>query len=130
MDYGSTVRQHFRSPRGAGAAVPAAVEWVAGAAEDRTLNVWVRFQVELSNGVIGAARFQVYGCPHTIAAASCVAEGLGGRSVEALRAIDAHELLGVVGAPIEKLGKMLLIEDALAGCYEQLERTLIKEERI
>jgi len=117
MDYGSVVRQHFRSPRGVVVAMPQ----VLGEAEDRTLNVWVRFQVEMADGVIGAARFEVYGCPHTIAAASCVAERLPGRPVAALREVDAHELLQAVDGPIEKLGKMLLIEDALERCWEQAE---------
>lgn len=132
MDYGSVVRQHFRAPRGAGVSAPGVWRFVSGEAEDRTLNVWVRFRVEMADGVIGEARIEVYGCPHTIAAASCVAERLPGSEPGALRAVDARELLRTVAAPIEKLGKLLLIEDALARCAEQVEGggAAFKEERV
>ena len=132
MDYGRVVRQHFRAPRGPGVVLSADSQQIEGEAEDRTLNVWVRFQVETTQGVVGAARMEVYGCPHTIAAASWVAERLPGCEAGALGAVDAHELLRTVGAPAEKLGKMLLIEDALRRCWERAQalRVGVKEEGI
>ena len=33
---------------------------MTGEAEDRTLHVWVRFQLQVIDGVVKAARFQVY----------------------------------------------------------------------
>jgi hypothetical protein len=87
----------------------------AGEAEDRTLNVWVRFEVEVSQGVIRHAAFQVFGCPHTVAAASWVADSLLGRPAESLARIDMRQVCRALDVPIEKLGKLLRIEDAVAA---------------
>jgi NifU-like protein involved in Fe-S cluster formation len=121
MDYGPVVRQHFSSPCGAGLLEQGSAGLAAGEAADRTLNVWVRFQVETAGGVIRRARFQAFGCPHTLAAASWVVGWLEGRESTALVAVDARELLRIVEAPVEKLGRLLLIEDALVRCANDLQ---------
>jgi hypothetical protein len=93
---------------------------VAAEAEDRMLNVWVRFEVELSQGIIREAAFQVFGCPHTVAAAGWVADALRGRPAEALAQLDIQQVRRALGVPTEKLGKLLRIEDAVLGCWERL----------
>ena len=90
---------------------------MAGEAEDRTLHVWVRFELQLVEDAVAAAGFQAFGCPHTIAAASIVAEWLEGRSVEAARGLDVKAVCAELEVPIEKLGKLLRIEDAVAACF-------------
>jgi NifU-like protein involved in Fe-S cluster formation len=90
---------------------------VAGEAEDRTLHVWVRFQLQVVKDVVAAAVFQAFGCPHTIAAASTVADWLEGRPVEAARRLDVKALCAGLEVPVEKLGKLLRIEDAVAACW-------------
>jgi NifU-like protein involved in Fe-S cluster formation len=90
---------------------------VAGEAEDRTLHVWVRFQLQIVDGVVKAAGFQVFGCPHTVAAASVVADWLEGRPVAAARELDVKAVCAELEVPVEKLGKLLRIEDAVAACW-------------
>ena len=90
---------------------------MAGEAEDRTLHVWVRFQLQIVDGVVAAAGFQAFGCPHTVAAASVVAEWLEGRAVDAARKLDVKAVCAELEVPIEKLGKLLRIEDAVAACW-------------
>lgn len=122
MEYSSEVRRRFESPGGAGefdARAPGLA--VAGEAEDRALNIWVRFEVEVVDAVIREARFRVYGCPHTIAAASWAAEWLRGRSADALSGLDVQRVRQELALPTEKLGKILRIEDALAACRDRLE---------
>ena len=92
---------------------------MAGEAEDRTLHVWVRFQLQLDGDVVVAARFQVFGCPHTVAAASVVAEWLEGRPVAAARELDVKAVCAQLAVPAEKIGKLLRIEDAVAACCAQ-----------
>ena len=82
MEYSSEVVRRFDSPRRAGELPHGTPGLVAGEAEDRTLHVWVRFQLQVIDGAIQAARFAAFGCPHTVAAASLVAEWLEGRPVE------------------------------------------------
>jgi NifU-like protein involved in Fe-S cluster formation len=117
MEYSVAVQRHFVAPKKARELPADRLSLVAGEAEDRTLHVWVRFQLQIVDGVVAAASFRVFGCPHTVAAASVVADWLEGRSVEAARALDAKTVCAELEVPIEKLGKLLRIEDAVAACW-------------
>ena len=118
MDYSSEVQQRFHSPQGAGEFAEGAPGLTTGEAEDRTLNVWVRVQVQVVGTVIRSVRFRVFGCPHMLAAAGWVAEALQGRESDALRELDMHEIRTTLDLPLEKLGKLLVLEDALQACWQ------------
>lgn len=120
MDYSSEVRRRFSAPARAGDAPQDAGEVVEGAAEDRSLSVWVRFQVQLQGARIEHVRYRAFGCPHTLAAADRIAADLEGESMDALKRIDLQALARQVGLPREKHGKLLRIEDALAACHAKL----------
>ena len=122
MDYDSQVRQRFLSAHRVGPLNDGARGMVSGEAEDRTLNVWVRFQLQVLNGAIHTVRYNVYGCPHTIAAAEWTAEWLNGRPARALGELSMRDRLETLGVPVEKLGKLLLMEDALAECRCRLDK--------
>ncbi len=118
MDYSLEVQQRFRSPDGAGEFAEGTPGIATGEAEDRTLNVWVRIQIELAGSVIRSVRFRVFGCPHMVAAVGWVAETLQGRENDSLRELNMHELRESLGAPLETLGKLLVLEDALHACWQ------------
>ena len=117
MEYSSGVQRHFAAPRRARELQGGTPGLVAGEAEDRTLHVWVRFQLQIVDGVVAAAGFQAFGCPHTLAAASAVADWLEGRSVAEARRLDVKAVCAELEVPVEKLGKLLRIEDAVAACW-------------
>lgn len=117
MEYSPAARRHFTAPTRARELPDSVAGLVAGEAEDRTLHVWVRFQLQVVEDVVVAAGFQAFGCPHTVAAADVVAEWLEGRSVEAARKLDAKAVCAELEVPVEKLGKLLRIEDAVAACW-------------
>ena len=121
MDYGSEVEERFLSPSRVGEFEEGTPGLVSGEAQDRTLNVWIRFQVQVLDGAIRAARFNVYGCPYTVAATDWAAEWLEGRPSAALAKLEMRERRRALGVPIEKLGKLLVIEDAAAQCRLELE---------
>lgn len=121
MDYDSQVRQRFLAAHRAGP-LNGISGLVSGEAEDRTLNVWVRFQLRILHGAIHTVRYNVYGCPHTVAAAEWIAERLEGRPAGALDELSMRECLEILGVPVEKLGKLLLLEDALAACRSRLDK--------
>jgi NifU-like protein involved in Fe-S cluster formation len=125
MDYSTEVRQRFTAPARVGDISNGAGEICEGSAEDRSLAVWVRFQVQVQAGTIRQARFRAFGCPHTLAAADRVAALLEGRSLDDFRAIDWPTLADEIGLPREKFGKLLRIEDALAACQAQAKRTRV-----
>lgn len=85
---------------------------MAGEGGELRQGAWVRFLVRVDSGVIQEARAQVYGCPHTIAASSHVQGQLAGGRVEAIPGTPEQWRIAV-NAPVEKLGRMLIIEDAL-----------------
>lgn len=119
MDYSAEVQRRFLAPARAGAISSNARGVIEGAAEDRSLNLWVRFQVQVQGGTIKCVRYQAYGCPHSLAAADLVACDLEGRPVDALTNIDLEILAAEIQLPREKLGNLLRIEDALAACHAQ-----------
>jgi len=128
MEYTSEVVRRFDSPRRAGELPAGTPGLVSGEAEDRTLHVWVRFQLQVTDGAIQAARFAVFGCPHTVAAASRAAEWLEGRPADECARLDARTLQAELGVPTEKLGKLLRIEDAVAACGRELDKDVRKDD--
>lgn len=122
MDYSSEVAERFRSARGAGTLALETAGSVVGEAEDRSLNVWVRFSVATRDGRLEGVRYEVFGCPHTIAAAASAAAWLEGRAEAALDEWDARVAARALEVPTEKLGKLLRIEDALRACGRKLEK--------
>ena len=115
MRYSTLTRRYFEQAPCAGTLEGLGV--ASGAAGNRTLGTWVRFDLRLAPAVdrpavIAEARFLAFGCPHTIAVAAWVAEQAAGRplSGELLQPVDA--LRRSFDVPVEKLGRLLVIEDA------------------
>jgi NifU-like protein involved in Fe-S cluster formation len=109
MTYNELTRRHFEAPRNAGE-LPGSNRAAAGS---RSQGTWVQFDLELSAGAVSAARFLAFGCPHVIAACDIVCEEAeGGRLEEVRLRQGARALLQRLGAPIEKLGRLLVVEDA------------------
>ena len=127
MEYSPEVVRRFDSTRRAGELKTGVVGLVSGEAEDRTLGVWVRFQLQVNDGIVRAAQFAAFGCPHTIAAADYAAERLEGARVTELKALDVRAIQRELGVPVEKLGKLLRIEDALVACAERCEGRTTKD---
>lgn len=59
-----------------------------------------------------AIRYRVFGCPHLVAAAEWSAERFEGGAVESVQAFPVDEILDTLDVPIEKTGRILLLEDA------------------
>jgi NifU-like protein involved in Fe-S cluster formation len=120
MEYSAEVRRRFAAALTASETVSKGdVQVVCGEAEDRTLAVWARVVMKISNGRILAAEFAVYGCPETIAAAHLAAERLRGIEVAAFSGLDVPRLAQELGLATEKLGKLLRLEDAAIAAAEQ-----------
>ena len=123
MEYGLEVRRRFERPSHRGVRVEGPGGAVQATAEDRSLNVWVCMQVEVAGGTVIAARFAAYGCPHFLAGADWIAEHLEGRPVTTLGEPIAREAAAALHVPTEKLGKLLVIEDAIAACAARVARS-------
>jgi len=86
-----------------------------GEAGAQRIGTWIRFTLQVEGRLVREAQVQVYGCPHTIAACNHVRQLLPGRSLDALAPGSPEQWRQFVNAPVEKLGRMLIIEDALAA---------------
>jgi cysteine desulfurase len=94
--------------------VPGTQAWLGEAGAQR-LGAWIRFTLCVEGRTVREAHVQVYGCPQTIAACNHVRRQLPGRSLDALQPGTPEQWRQAVNAPVEKLGRMLIIEDALAA---------------
>jgi cysteine desulfurase len=94
-----------------------------GEAGAERLGTWVRFAALVEGGRVKDARVQVHGCPHTAAACRHVLAQLRGQPLAALAPGTPEQWRVAVAAPVEKLGQMLIIEDALTAlCRAPLTR--------
>jgi len=89
-----------------------------GRAGSKKRGVAVQLQCQLQGQNIMAARFLAWGCPHSIAAASWLAEQLTGLSLDEASGIGAMEIAAALEVPADKLGSILVLEDALVACLE------------
>lgn len=71
---------------------------------------------------LSALRFRVFGCPHLIAAAEIVCERFEDSTVESLAEFVPGNLLDELEIPIEKTGRILLLEDALRSLRAQIDQ--------
>lgn len=122
MEYSAELRQRFMALERARDNSRGAGLLLVGAAEDRSLAVWVRFEVQVQNRQIGWVRYRAFGCPHTLAAAEQLAESLEGQPLDALLTVDWQALARAIGMPREKFGKLLRFEDALRACHTEAMR--------
>jgi len=86
--------------------------WARGAARDPLTGAELCWHWRVSDGTIAAAQYAVRGCPYLIAAAALAAERLEGQPAASPR-LDLAALAGAIAAPVEKLGRLFVIEDAM-----------------
>jgi cysteine desulfurase len=86
----------------------------AGAPGDET---WVRFHLTVEDGIVKAARFKVYGCPHTLSVMDLLARRLPGRTRTEGPPGTPASWTEELSVPVEKLGRLLVVEDALLACF-------------
>ncbi len=112
-DYSERVRRLFARPEHVGDARGPVVEAARGDAR-------VRLSAEVGNGRIERLAFRVYGCPHLIAAAEAFCAAFEGRSATGLAQFSATDTIEALGIPVEKTGRILLLEDAIAALRETI----------
>jgi cysteine desulfurase len=114
-DAASRLERLFRELPGAGVIPEGAGTVLHGEAGGPSEEVWVRFHLLVDGDSVKDARFEARGCPHTLATAAWLSGELRGRRRdEALRS-GPQAWARVLGVPVEKLGRLLVIEDALSA---------------
>jgi cysteine desulfurase len=78
---------------------------------------WVRFHLTIEAGIVRSARFKAYGCPHTLAVMEWLTHRLPGRTRDDGPPGTPAGWTEELSVPVEKLGRLLVIEDALLACF-------------
>jgi len=120
--YSGTVRTLFRELAGAGDLESGGGKVVSGEAAALDRGAWVRFEARIDGERVADCRFRAFGCPHTLAAASLVAGRLRGAPLSAASSIKAAAIAQEFDAPAEKMGRLLVVEDALRALLADLGR--------
>jgi len=105
--YSDRVRQLFADPAHAGDLADAQHVRVDGQ------GVRIALAVTCRDGVAKSLRFRAWGCPHVLAAAEAFCRDYEGRPCSDLLAFQAAEVMQTLPVPTEKLGRILVLEDAV-----------------
>lgn len=117
QQYNAALDQYFwRQPGARG-------QSVRGSAGSRQAGAEITLQADLEDGLLRKVGFRVFACPHIIACCNFLAEQLEGRPSQALTEVAVDELRLKFDIPVEKAGKLLILKDALAACYNDLKRS-------
>lgn len=119
MNYNDLTWHHFENPSHAGMLTGGRVR--RGAAGSRAEGTWVQFEVRVGPAkpestdrtlILQTVRFLAYACPHIIAAADFIAQEGTGRPARPVLPESVQALRRRFEIPVEKLGGLLIVEDA------------------
>ncbi len=65
------------------------------------------------DGTIQRLRFRAYGCPHVVAATEAVCAEYEGQAASQLEEFSIADLMQRLAVPMEKSGRILVLEDAV-----------------
>lgn len=106
--YSQRVRELFARPDHAGD-----LEKPAAWAQIDDQDVRIALAAQCEGDTIVSLRFRAWGCPHLLAAAEAFCREFEGRPVQALEAFSAADFMQTLPVPREKLGRILVLEDAV-----------------
>ena len=112
-------RDYFNRLPAAGSFAEAESDVGRGEAGAEGRETWVRFYVLMAGDSVKDARFQAYGCPHTLAVASWLTAQLPGRNREDALPGGPFEWARTMQVPTEKLGRLLVVEDAIRAAFQR-----------
>jgi NifU-like protein involved in Fe-S cluster formation len=110
--YNAAVVDHFEHPRNAGK-LAGGSEVVEGVAGSVAQGVMFALTARIVNGRIEEARYEVFGCPHCVAAGSWLTERLIGAGRDDVANWSWREVAEVMAVPTDKRGRLLILEDAV-----------------
>ena len=112
--YSPRVREYFAAPAHAGD-VDGGCSVIVN-----EQGVCLQLSVAAAGDRIVALRFRARACPHVLAAAEAACAALEGRPVADLIEFSARDLMDNLPVPVEKTGRILVLEDAIRALGRQL----------
>jgi NifU-like protein involved in Fe-S cluster formation len=80
----------------------------------------LRLAATHDEGTIKVLRFRAWGCPHVIAACESFCSDYEGRPVTALADFRAADIMSKLSVPVEKTGRILVLEDAVRSLGQSI----------
>lgn len=120
--YTELVRAHFAAPVHAGDLASRYACMATGSAAESAAGCRVTLTAGVEDGFLREMRFRAFGCPHLVAAAEEWCRCLEGSAVASARPPATADLMGRLGVPVAKTGRMLLLEDAWEGVLQMLDQ--------
>lgn len=117
--YNETVRANFFDPQHAGSLRDRFPNARHAEVIDAASGAHLVLEMTVDAGTIDALRFRARACPHLLAAAEWVCDEFEGRPVADLEQFEQNELMELLSVPVEKTGRMLILEDALQSLAKQ-----------
>ncbi len=93
--------------------IPDALSVARGRAGDREQGTEIALALRIERDRVIEARFQAFGCPHVLAAASWTAEAALGMDCSELAAWDWRDAARALDVPPAKFGRLLTLQDAV-----------------
>jgi NifU-like protein involved in Fe-S cluster formation len=115
--YNDAVRMLFENPSHAGDLQSDYAEVLRSEAAESEHGARVLLFAGIADGMIAEMRFRAWGCPHLIAAAEMLCDDRENGPVSGLSGFDRNAMMTQLFVPVEKTGKMLLLEDALESLW-------------
>lgn len=106
--YSARVRELFTDTQHAGD-----LENPAARVQISEQGVRLALAADIDGDIIVRLRFRAWGCPHLLAAAEAFCRAYEGKRARGLQAFGAAEIMQTLPVPREKLGRILVLEDAV-----------------
>jgi len=117
--YNRAVRRHFADPQHGGKLQDDYELTLVADVSESEHGAHIVISAGIRGGVIARMVYRVWGCPHLIAALECVCTTFEGQPVAGLEIFDSADITQELSVPVEKTGRILLLEDALATLWAQ-----------
>jgi NifU-like protein involved in Fe-S cluster formation len=115
--YSELVRQYFANPVHAGRLPDQYNDGIAVEAAESGTGTQVELSAITDGKTISILRYRIFGCPHLIAAAEAFCAEAEGRPVAVLKQMDVPGLMDRLAVPVEKTGRMFILEDAARALH-------------
>jgi len=115
--YSKQVRRLFANPVHAG---PLPDEYNGGVVAEATESengARIVLSAVVNGDTIHLLRYQIFGCPHLIAAAEAFCDDAEGRPLDALIDMNISTLMEGLAIPVEKTGRLFVLEDAAKALH-------------
>lgn len=115
--YSELVRRYFANPVHAGQLPEKYNDGVVGEAAESESGAQVVLSAVVEEDTIRVLRYQIFGCPHLIAAAEAFCLEVEGQAVTVLTELDIPGLMSSLSIPVEKTGRVFILEDAARALH-------------